>query len=365
MSDVTVDQARAEAFAGRLFSILNDSALALMISIGHRTELFDTLAALPPSTSAQIAAAAGLHERYVREWLAAMTTGGIVEYAPGVRTYHLPAEHAAWLTRAATPNNIAVSMQFIPVLAGVEDAIIAKFEHGGGLHYHDYPRFHTVMAEDSAQTVVTALHDAILPLVSGLPERLRDGIDVLDLGCGEGRALIELARAFPNSRFTGYDLTEAAVETATRAARQQQLTNVRFAALDAAALGEREQYDLICTFDAIHDQADPARVLRNIHDALRLDGVYLMQDIRADSTLEGNLDHPAGPFLYTISTLHCTSVSLGSGGVGLGTAWGEQLALAMLAEAGFGTVTVEHLPHDILNSYYIARRGHEFDVVGR
>ena len=356
MSELTIDQDRAEAFAGRLFGILNDSALALMISIGHRTELFDTLAALPPSTSAQIATAAGLHERYVREWLAALVTGGIIEYDALTRTYALPAEHAAWLTRAATPNNIAVTMQFIPVLAGVEEAIIAKFERGGGLHYHDYPRFHAVMAEDSAQSVVAVLHDGILPLVPGLIERLRAGIDVLDLGCGEGRALLEMARAFPNSRFTGYDLTDAAVASATQAARRQGLANLRFAALDATTLAEREQYDLICTFDAIHDQADPARVLRNIRDALRTSGIYLMQDIRADSTLEGNLGHPAGPFLYTISTLHCTSVSLGGGGVGLGTAWGEQLALAMLAEAGFTGVSVEQLPHDMMNNYYIARR---------
>ena len=355
MTDTTIDQARAEAFAGRLIGILNDSALALMISIGHRTELFDTLAALPPASSGQIAAAAGLHERYVREWLAALVTGGIVEYDPLARTYALPAEHAAWLTRAASPANLAVTMQFIPVLAGVEDAIIAKFERGGGLHYHDYPRIHVVMAEDSAQTVVAALHDGILPLVPGLTERLRAGIDVLDLGCGEGRALIELARPFPNSRFTGYDLTHETVATATQAAWRHGLTNLRFAALDAAMLAEREQYDLICTFDAIHDQADPAQVLRNIRSALRPSGVYLMQDIRADSALEGNLGHPAGAFLYTISTLHCTSVSLGGGGVGLGTAWGEQLALAMLAEAGFASVSVERLPHDMMNNYYVAR----------
>lgn len=356
MSELTIDQARAEAFAGRLLGILNDSALALMISIGHRTGLFDTMAALNPATSAEIAAAARLHERYVREWLGALTTGGIVVYEPLSRTYALPAEHATLLTRAAAPNNMAVAMQFIPVLAGVEDAILAKFEQGGGLHYHDYPRFHTVMAEDSAQSVVAALRDAILPLVPGLVDRLEVGIDVLDLGCGQGRALIELASAFPRSRFTGYDFADGTVSAAAEGARRHGLTNLRFVTQDAATLAEREQYDLVLTFDAIHDQADPARVLRNIREALRPDGVYLMQDIRASSHLEGNLDHPAGPFLYTISTLHCTSVSLGSGGAGLGTAWGEELALAMLAEAGFGTVRVERLAHDPLNNYYIARK---------
>jgi SAM-dependent methyltransferase len=351
------DQAKAEAFAERVLTILNDGALAVMISIGHRTGLFDTLANLPPASSAQIAQAAGLDERYVREWLAALVTGGIIEYDAQVRTYQLPAEHAAWLTRAASPNNLAVTCQFIPHLGAMHEPILDVFRSGGGLHYHQYPRFHEIMAEDSAQTVVAALFDAILPLVPELEGRLERGIEVLDMGCGRGLALLALAEAFPCSRFTGYDLGGDAISFAQEQARQRALSNIRFAALDAAQLDEPSRYDLICTFDAIHDQADPARVLGNIRRALRPGGVYLMQDIRASSELHNNLDHPVAPLLYTISTIHCTSVSLAQGGVGLGTMWGEELALKMLAAAGFSNVEVKQLPHDFMNNFYIARPG--------
>lgn len=349
------DQATSEAFAERMLTILNDGALALMISIGHRAGLFDTMATLPPSTGEELASIAGLNERYVREWLAALVTGGILGYDPEQRSYYLSAEHAAWLTRSASPNNLAVTCQFISLMGAVEEAILGAFRNGGGLHYHEYPRFHEVMAEDSGQTVVAALFDAILPLVPGLSAALSAGLDVLDLGCGRGRALIRLAQAFPRSRFTGVDLSAETIAAANEQVRELGLTNIQFTAGDAAEFDALSQYDLICTFDAIHDQADPARVLSNIRRALRPSGTYLMQDIRASSELHQNLDHPLAPLLYTVSTIHCTSVSLADGGAGLGTMWGEEVALAMLAEAGFAAVDVKQLPHDFMNSYYIAR----------
>jgi hypothetical protein len=198
-----INQQKAEAFAERMIGTLNEAAIAVMTSIGHRTGLFDVMSGLPPSTSEQIASAANLNERYVREWLGAMVVGGIVEYDPEQGTYHLPPEHAAFLTRAASPDNIAVTAQFIPLMGSVEDKIVEVFRHGGGVPYSAYPRFHEVMAEDSGQSVVAALFDHILPLVPGLTERLEAGIEVLDVGSGSGRALNLMARAFPNSRFTG------------------------------------------------------------------------------------------------------------------------------------------------------------------
>ncbi len=352
-----LDQKKAEEFAERMLGVLNDAALALMTSIGHRTGLLDAMAELPPSTSEQIASAANLNERYVREWLGAMVTGGIAEHDPEDGTYRLPPEHAAWLTRAATPNNIAVTAQFIPVLASVEDGIIESFKKGGGVPYSAYPRFHEVMAEDSGQTVVAALFDSVLPLVPGLSERLEAGIDVLDLGCGSGRALNLMARSFPNSRFVGYDISEEGIARGRAEAEGHGLSNVRFEIKDAATLGEKASYDLITTFDAVHDQAEPAAVLKGIADALRPDGVYLMLDIAASSHVHNNLDHPIGPFLYTVSTMHCMTVSLAQGGEGLGTVWGEEKAKEMLEEAGFTKVEVRQLPHDFVNSYYIATKG--------
>jgi SAM-dependent methyltransferase len=351
-----IDQQKAEAFAGRMVGTLNEGAIAVMTSIGHRTGLFDVMSELPYSTSEEIAVAANLNERYVREWLGAMTVGGIVEHNPQYATYYLPPEHAASLTRAASPDNIAVTAQFISVMGSVEDEIVEVFRGGGGLPYSAFPRFHEVMAEDSGQTVVAALVDQILPLVPGLTERLEAGIEVLDVGSGSGRALNLMARTFSHSRFTGYDISEEGVLRAIIEAKKYGSTNVRFEVKDAATLDETARYDLITTFDSVHDQASPATVLENIARALTDDGVYLMQDIAGSSHVHNNIDHPLGPFLYTVSTMHCTTVSLAQGGEGLGTMWGEEKAREMLAEAGFRNVETRRLDHDIANTYYVARK---------
>jgi SAM-dependent methyltransferase len=354
--DHSSTDATAAQFADRLLDILNSGAIASMISIGHRTGLFDAMATLPAATSTTIAATARLNERYVREWLGAMVTGRIVAYEQRDRTYRLPAEHAAFLTRRASPDNFAAFMQYIPLIGTVEDAIVDCFYHGGGVPYSAYTRFHEVMAEDSGQTVVAALEDHILPLVPGLQEQLTQGIAVADIGCGRGCALHTLAALFPQSHFVGYDLSAEAIDWARAEAQRLGLTNVTFAVQDAAQIADAAQYDLIFTFDAIHDQAQPDRVLANIYRALKPDGVYLMQDIRASSDLSGNLDHPVGPLLYTISCNHCMSVSLAAGGPGLGTMWGEELAVEMLREAGFTRVVVNQLEHDFQNYYYVVHK---------
>ncbi len=350
------DGTRAESFAERMVGALNDGCLALMTSIGHRTGLFDAMAKMPPASSAGISAATNLDERYVREWLGAMVVGGVVEYEPEEKTYRLPPEHAACLTRDAAPDNVAAFTQYVAVLGSVEDRIVGCFREGGGVPYSAFPRFQEVMAEDSGQTVLPALLDSILPLVPGLIERLEAGIDALDVGCGSGRALILMAREFPNSRFTGYDISEEGVARGSAEAAANGVGNLRFEVKDVSRLDEASRYDLITTFDAVHDQADPAAVLAGIERALRPGGVYLMQDIAGSSHVEGNLDHPLGPALYTISTMHCMTVSLAQNGAGLGAMWGEEKAREMLAEAGFENVQIRRLPHDFQNSYFIAAK---------
>jgi 2-polyprenyl-3-methyl-5-hydroxy-6-metoxy-1,4-benzoquinol methylase len=350
----TLDQSKSDAFAQNLAETINHAGLALMISLGHRSGLFDAMAGMPAATSEQIAVGAGLNERYVREWLGAMATGGVVEHDPAARTFRLPPEHAIWLTRSASPNNFAVSMQWVAVLGHVEDQVLAAFRHGQGVPYSAYHRFHEVMAEESSQTVVAALSDHILPLVPGLAERLAHGIDVLDVGCGSGRAMIELASNFPASRFVGYDASDEAIGAAQTEASRRGLSNVRFERRDVAAPGERSAFDLVTAFDAIHDQAKPDAVLRNIAQALKPGGVFLMQDISGSSHVHHDKTHPFGTFLYTISCMHCMSVSLAAGGPGLGAMWGKEKALQMLGDAGFGAVRVESLPHDPLNFFYLA-----------
>lgn len=353
---VTLNQAKAQAFADQMLNVINSGFIALLSSVGHRTGLFDTMAELPPASSERIASAAGLNERYVREWLGAMVTGGIVEFNPATGNYFLPREHAQVLTRAASPNNMAVTTQFLPLLARVEDEIVECFEKGGGVPYSAFPRFHEVMAEESNQTVVAALLDSILPLVGGIKERLAEGIEVLDVGCGRGRALTLMAEAFPKSRFTGYDFSEEAILGARAEADRQGLKNIRFEVRDVARIEEEEQYHLITAFDAIHDQAQPARVLGAIARALRKDGTFLMQDIGGSSHVEKNIDDPLAPTKYAISCMHCMTVSLAQGGEGLGTMWGRETAERMLKEAGFTRVEVKQLEHDIMNYYYLATK---------
>ena len=352
------DEARHAAFEEQLVDILNHGALSLMVSIGHRTGLFDAMAETGAATIDVLVARTGLDGRYVTEWLGAMTTGRIVDHAPETGTYALPAEHAALLTRATPAENLAVFAQYLPLLGAVEDEIVECFRHGGGVDYASYPRFHEVMEEDSGQSVLSSLREHILPLVPGLTDRLERGIHVIDVGCGRGRAMNELAGWFPNSTFAGYDLSEQAVAYARETAARRGLDNVAFHAQDAARLAEvvgEGTADLLTTFDAVHDQADPEAVVRGIRHSLAPGGVYLAQDIDASSTHHGDLDHPIGPLLYTISCLHCMTVSLARGGLGLGAMWGRERALRLFADAGFSEVVIHTLDHDPQNAYYVCR----------
>lgn len=345
-----------EEFAQRVVEAMDSASLAILLSLGHQTRLFDTMANLPPATSTQIADAAGLNERYVREWLAGVVTSRVVDYDPASQTYSLPRHRAAVLTRAAGPDNLSRVAQFMGMLGEVEQKIIDCFHTGGGLSYSEYPRFHKVMAERSGEVFDAALVDVILPLVDGLPERLRSGVDVADIACGSGHAINVMASAFPASRFTGIDFSEQSLAVGAAEARALGLINATFKQADVAGLDAAEAYDVITVFDAIHDQAKPAQVLHNIHRALRPGGILLMVDIKASSRLEDNVGVPMATHFYTVSTMHCMSVSLGLDGAGLGTCWGRQLATSMLADAGFDDVAVHEIESDPANFYYVAQK---------
>lgn len=348
-----IDTDKKDAFAEQLLGMLNGGMTGLMISLGHRTGLFDVMADSRPRTSHELAADAGANERYVREWLGAMVAARIVERDPASETHVLPPEHAQCLSRKDPTENMAVFAQYLSVLGSVEDRVLQCFKEGGGVPYEAYPRFHDVMAEDSGQSIVPIVVGEVVPLIPGLHERLMRGIDVLDIGCGRGRALIALAKAYPNSRFTGYDLSAAALANAREAAHAARVGNIRFKVRDLTHWHEPDAYDWITAFDAIHDQARPDKVLRAIRGALRPGGVFFMQDIDASSEPVENIDHPLGALLYTVSCMHCMTVSLAQGGLGLGAAWGVQRAEQMLREAGFEAVRLHRFPHDVQNVYFI------------
>ena len=350
---------KAELFAGELLTTLNHGALCLMVSVGHRTGLFDAMREMAPASIEEISQQTGLNERYVREWLGAMVTSGVIEVDADSHRYVLPAEHAGVLTRVAAADNMAVFAQYIAVLGQVEDEIVECFRRGGGVPYDKFPRFHAVMMEDSGQSVLPALDSHILPLIPGLADQLSRGIQVLDVGCGSGRVMNALAERYPRSCFHGIDLSAEAIATAQAEASAKNLGNIRFTVRDLSDFDqadEPERYDWITTFDSIHDQAKPLNVLRGIHRALRGEGVYLMQEIRGSSHVHENIGHPLGTLLYTVSTMHCMTVSLAQGGEGLGAMWGEEKTQDYLKQAGFRSVIPNQLEHDIQNTWYVVQK---------
>jgi len=311
-------------FSNYLIDVINKSSLSLMLSIGHRTKLFDLLSVLSPSTVEEIASESKLNERYIKEWLGAMVTGKIVEYDSFTNKFWLSKEKAQYLTRENNIYNFSASMQWIPILSQVEDEIVECFVKCGGVPYSSYNRFHEVMAEESYQTVVVGLIKYILPLVPNLIPDLKNGIRVLDIGCGKGKAVNFMAQHFPKSNFYGYDLSKEAISDAIKEAQEMNNSNVSFKIQDILNLTLNDKFDLITAFDAIHDQPKPDLVLKNIYNSLSDNGVFLMQDILASTPLKDNISHPLGTFLYTISCLHCMSVSLSQNGAGLGAMWGQR-----------------------------------------
>jgi len=327
-----------------------------MISIGYKTGLFDIISQLKPSTSQEISQATQLNERYIREWLGAMVTGNIIEYDSLTEKYFLPKEHSAFLTRKSGIDNLAVLAQYVSLMGNVEDKIVECFRNGGGLPYSEYPKFQELQAEETARIFDSKLTNQILPLIPEIDNKLNDGIKVLDIGCGRGRAINLMGKAFSRSEFTGCDISHEGISSAKEEAKNMGLTNVQFEIKDALLVEELGKFDLITAFDTIHDQVQPTKVLKAINASLNNDGFFLMQDIAASSKVEKNIDSLLAPTLYTISTMHCMSVSLAFDGEGLGTMWGKELAVNKLTEAGFKDIKVKNVEGDIMNYYYVSRK---------
>jgi SAM-dependent methyltransferase len=349
-----IDQERAREFAGQLMSLYTGSMLSFMVDLGYKTGLFEA-AAKGPGTSQEIAERAGLNERYVREWLGAMTTGSIFNYDAASGAYSLPAEHAICLS-GETGFNLAPMSQMLAHLGKQVHKVADAFENGGGVPYSEFrPEFTEVMDSIGRRRYDELLVSGYLPAARGLQERLREGIRVADIGCGSGHCVNIMAREYPNSTFVGYDIAEDAIAKGNTEAKEMRLSKARFEVLDVTKIPPEPKFDLITAFDAIHDQVDPAVVLQRASDALAPDGTFLMIDIKASSNVEENIGNPVAPMLYGISVMHCMTVSLAHGGAGLGTVWGEQLARRMLAEAGLTSVEVSDAP-DPLNSIYVCQK---------
>ncbi len=334
-----LDEVKAASFLQRIGEIYGGAALTLMIDVGFRTGLWEA-SAEGPATSEQLAERAGLEERYVREWLGAVTTGEIMQFDEATEMFSLPDEHALSLTGDGASNR-AVNAGLLTYLGKHVDPVVTAFREGGGVPYSRYrPEFTSLMDQRFRREYDEKLFDGYIRAVPDLEERLERGIDVCDVGCGTGHNMNLMASAYPASNFTGFDIAEDAIERAREEASEMGLSNVRFEVQDATALPGDLSFDMMTTFDAIHDQANPQAALNEIGRCLRPDGVYLMIDIDASSDLKNNIGNPLAPYLYTVSTMHCMTVSLAAGGVGLGTVWGRELALEMLSEAGLTEVEI-------------------------
>lgn len=360
-----LDNDKIEQFGARMLKYLNDGALTLMISIGHKLGLFEVMASLPAMDSVQLAQASKLHERYVREWLNTMYIGGIVSLDGDTDRneecrYFLPAEHAAFLTWDRGPENVAVLSQYIGILSSFEEKIVDCFRNGNGIPPGEYGELKSVMATDTAQTIASSIIDWILPLGTGrvVPE-LKDGIDVLDVGCGTGVNLLTLAKEYPRSWFTGYDFNAGNIAMARETAVKEKLQNVRFKCVSITDSDEACAYDLVTCFGGLVELGDVNKVVRRVFQALRQGGTFLLQDVAASSDAKTNRSHPAGPLLYTISAMFSVPSAIfktGSGSDVLGMMWGNDRALALIREVGFLCNGIRQLPHDHCNAFFFCTR---------
>src|SRR5437879_6346202 len=292
-----IDRKRVQEFARQVFGLYTGGVLTLMIELGYRNGLFEA-AAQGSATSDELAARAGLDERYVREWLGAMATGGVFDYDAATGRFTLPAEHAQVLTGPSS-RNLAPGSQTLRMLATRLPAVAECFRQGGGVPYSAFrPDFTEAMDASWRRIYDGLLIKAFLPLVIGVPERLQSGISVADVGCGTGHAVNVMAREYPRSTFVGFDLGEEAIARAHAEASAMGLANARFERLDATTLPTDPKFDLITSFDAIHDQRDPAAALRRIAGALATAGLYLLLEPRDSAALHDNHGQPLGRHLH-------------------------------------------------------------------
>jgi SAM-dependent methyltransferase len=334
-----VDLARTGEFAGKVLGDVSAAIVTILAGLGDRLGLFKALAAAGPATSAALAARAGVSERYAREWLGGMTAAGYIQYDPASRSFTLPAAHAAVLAQEGGPFFVGGPYELLLAEIGQLDRLEQAFRTGEGIPPSAYDD-HLWEGQErfSAGWVEHQLTQVWLPALPGVQAQLARGAAVADVGCGRGRALIKLAQVYPNSYFVGYDAFEPLVAAATANARAAGVADrVRFQHLDATR-GLPAQYDLITTFDVIHDAGDPPAMARAIREALKPGSAYLCVEINCSDTLEENAG-PLGALFHGISVLYCLPASLAAGGPGLGTLGLPHPALEELCRAaGFGNV---------------------------
>lgn len=333
-----IDPTKTEAFLGKVLSDTSGMTVTVMAALGDRLNLFKNLAH-GPATTAQLANRTNLNERYVQEWLGVMASAGYVEYDPASGLFTLPPEYVPILAQENGALFFGGIHQMLIGMMSPYNQLMDSFQHGGGVAQSAYDdNLWEGMERFTAGWFENLLLPVWIPAMPEVQSKLEKGADVADVGCGRGRALIKLAQQYPNSRYTGYDVFQPSLDRAQANADAAGVADrIRFQQLDASQ-GIPAQYDIITTFDVVHDAVNPRGLLRAIRQALRPDGTYICLEINGADTLEGNAG-PLGAFFYSVSVLYCMTTSLHGHGEGLGTVGMHEAKVHELGkEAGFSNI---------------------------
>jgi SAM-dependent methyltransferase len=330
-----VDREKVREFMERFMGLATGAAVLGAIGVADRAGLFAKLAGQGPLGLEEIARRTGFDRRYLRETLSALAAGGVLRYDPSTDTFELPAEHAACLADEKSPYFLAGWSQILPAIYRAIPGVARALRDGGGVPFSEFGEDMVAGIDRSnAPAMRILLTRKWLPAMPHVVERLEAGARVADLGCGSGASSITMAKAFPKSEVVGYDVDETSLARARAVAEREGVANLRFEQASAEVLPAERPFDLVTAFDVIHDLVRPRAVLRRIRQALAPDATFLMVEPAAADTLAGNLN-PGGALLYSMSLLHCMTVSLAHGGEGLGTAYGPKRAEELCREAGF------------------------------
>src|SRR3954469_22351491 len=331
----TVDEAKLEAFMERFVGELGACATAPMVMIGDKLGLYKAMADSEPVTPAELAERTGTRERYIREWLCQQAASDYLEYDAADGTFRLPPEQAFALAVDESPAFIPGAYQLLAAMIKDEPAISERFRSGAGFGWHEH---HHDLFEGTERFFRTGYNTHLIgewiPALDGVDEKLRAGIRVADVGCGLGAATILMAKAFPASKFVGFDYHQESIDVARQRAEDAGVGDrVRFEVAPASTFPGR--YDLVTMFDCLHDMGDPVGAARHVREALESDGTWLIVEPFAGDSVEDNLN-PVGRVYYGASTLVCTPASLSQEvGLGLGAQAGEMKLRKVALDAGF------------------------------
>lgn len=333
---MAADPNKLEAFMGKMAGDMGAAMSASLVVLGDRLGLYKTLAKTGPSTSADLAAKAGVNERNLREWLAAQAASGYVDYDPATSKYALNDEQAAIFADEDGPAFMAGGFDVISAMFQDEPKVAEAFKTGKGVGWHEHcPCLFRGTERFFRPGYNANLVGAWIPALDGVEARLKAGVTVADIGCGHGASTVVMAKAFPNSRFVGFDYHRPSVERAREVAREEGVDDrVSFETASAKDF-PGEDYGFVTIFDALHDMGDPVGAARHIKNSLSADGTFMLVEPNAHDELTDNL-HPLGRIFYSASTMICTPASMSQEvGLALGAQAGEARLKKVAQEAGF------------------------------